>query len=90
MTHEEVNGVISSESAIARNAGDRLAASYVNFILPNGAVIFPTFGDEYYDVLALRTLQTVFPDREIVPFYSREILLGGGNIHCITQHQPLI
>ena len=36
----------------------------------------------------LDSLQKIYPDKEIILFYSREILLGGGNIHCITQQQP--
>ena len=40
------------------------------------------------DEPARRVLQALFPDREIVAVDAREILLGGGNIHCITQQQP--
>lgn len=37
---------------------------------------------------AIKTLQELYPDRKIEPIYAREILLGGGNIHCITQQVP--
>jgi len=70
-----------------RAAGERLAASYVNFYIANGAVIAPSFGVETDDP-ARAVLARCFPDREIVMVPAREILLGGGNIHCITQQQP--
>ena len=85
ITEEEARGVVNSGEAVAREAGDRLAASYVNFIMPNGAIIFPKFGDEKYDRLAEEQFKKIFPDREIIGFYSRELLLGGGNLHCLTQ-----
>ena len=47
----------------------------------------PTF-DDSYDAAALTTLQELFPERKVVGVRTREILLGGGNIHCITQQQP--
>jgi len=71
----------------ARNAGERLAASYVNFLIVNGAVIAPRFGVAT-DEPARTVLARLFPDRETVMVPGREILLGGGNIHCITQQQP--
>ncbi|GAY72234.1 agmatine deiminase [Lentilactobacillus kosonis] len=71
-----------------RQEGDRLAASYVNYYTANGAIIFPMFNDPM-DEKAKETLQRLYPDREIVGVYAREILLGGGNIHCITQQVPL-
>ncbi len=64
-----------------------MAASYVNFYLCNGGAIVPTF-DDPYDQLALNTFQTLLPSRKVVGVPAREILLGGGNIHCITQQQP--
>lgn len=84
---EESEGVDAIEGTLPRREGDRLAASYANFYLCNGAVIFPLFHDEA-DERARETLQQAFPDRKIVGIYAREILLGGGNIHCITQQVP--
>jgi agmatine deiminase len=73
-----------------RSVGQRLAASYVNFYIANKAVIVPQF-DHCDDTnqRAFETLQQVFPDRTVVGVASRAILLGGGNIHCITQQVPL-
>jgi len=69
-------------------AGDKMPASYCNCYLVNGGVILPVFGDAVYDELALSTLRELLPERVVTPVYTREILLGGGNIHCITQQQP--
>ena len=49
--------------------------------------MLPLFNDPS-DELALAKMREVFPDREVVGVYAREILLGGGNIHCITQQHP--
>lgn len=87
ITAEESEGVDSVDGTLPRLEGDRLAASYANFYICNGAVIFPMFGDEN-DEKAKETLKEAFPDREIIGIYAREILLGGGNIHCITQQVP--
>jgi len=70
-----------------RNSADRLAASYVNFYVSNHAVILPVFNDRQ-DRQAIKLIQKHFPNRNIIPVYSREILLGGGNVHCITQQIP--
>ncbi len=87
-TEEEVAGLDRTHTGTSRNAGERLAASYVNFLIANGAIIAPKFGVAT-DAAAAETLARLFPDREIVMLPGREILLGGGNIHCITQQQPL-
>ena len=70
-----------------RIPGERLAASYVNFYISNGAVICPQFGDKN-DGRAKELLASLFPDRQIIGIPSRDILIGGGNIHCIPQQIP--
>ena len=87
MTAEEANGLDFVDSTKPRRAGDRLPASYINFYIANGGIILPTF-DDPNDAKAQAMLAKLFPDREIVGIFAREILLGGGNIHCITQQQP--
>jgi agmatine deiminase len=84
---EEAEGVDRIEGTLPRRAGDRLAASYVNFYLPDGGLILPVFGDPR-DGEAVSLLERLCPERRLVPLPAREILLGGGNIHCITQQQP--
>ncbi len=64
-----------------------MATSYVNYYTGNGFIALPVFGDPH-DELTIKTLQKLYPDRVIEPIYVREILLGGGNIHCITQQGP--
>jgi agmatine deiminase len=71
-----------------RQVGAQMAASYVNFYIANAAVIVPQFGDTAVDAKALETLAPLFPDHQVVGVASREVLLGGGNIHCITQQVP--
>jgi agmatine deiminase len=87
ITAEESAGVVPVEGTYPRETGDRMAASYINFYTCNGGIILPTFNDPH-DKLALQTLQKAVPGRKVVGVYAREILLGGGNIHCITQQQP--
>jgi agmatine deiminase len=84
---EEAAGVEPRQGTLPRRAGDRLAASYANFYLANSRVVMPLL-DERRDDEAAEVLQRCFPEREVVGVPSREILLGGGNIHCITQQVP--
>jgi agmatine deiminase len=86
-TAEETSGVDVVEGTLPREEGDEVPASYVNFYICNGAVVLPVFGD-VHDAEAVEILQRLFPDREVVTFPGREIVLGGGNVHCITQQQP--
>jgi agmatine deiminase len=89
MTEEEAASLIQDGEAKPRIAGTRLAASYVNFYIANGAIITPQFGDKKWDDEAVRVLSNAFPSHEVVRIEgAREIVLGGGNIHCITQQQP--
>ena len=67
--------------------GRRLPASYANFYIANGIVLVPVFNDPK-DRIALNTLAEVFPNREIVPIYSGDLIWGFGAMHCMTQQQP--
>jgi agmatine deiminase len=86
---EEAAGVEPREGTLPRRPGDRLAASYANFYIGDSRVVMPLL-DERYDEQAVNILQDCFPEREVVGVPSREILLGGGNIHCITQQVPAV
>ena len=90
VTGEELEGYAFEEGEDVREEGERLAASYVNFYFSNGAVVMPAFGgeNEESDKRAEKILAELCPDREIIPVYARDILTGGGNIHCITQQIP--
>ena len=87
VTADECAAYDFAEGEDTREPGERLAASYVNFYIGNDCVLVPQFGGIYAedDARACAILQECFPTREIVPVSARTILLGGGNIHCITQ-----
>ena len=87
MTQEEAESLDIVDTAFLRPQGERLAGSYINFYIANGGIILPQFNDRH-DQSARRKLAELFPARRVVGIYAREILLGGGNIHCITQQQP--
>ncbi|HET7120015.1 MAG TPA: agmatine deiminase [Solirubrobacterales bacterium] len=89
VTESEAEGVDAIAGTLPRRAGDRLAASYVNFYLANSRVVYPLL-DERHDDEAAEILRGVLPEREVVGVPAREILLGGGNIHCITQQVPAV
>lgn len=65
-----------------------LPASYVNFLIVNGAVLVPVFGQEKRDGNAVGLLGELFAGREIVPINALDIVREGGAIHCISQQQP--
>ena len=88
MTRSEAAGVLTRAGARPRRARERLAASYVNFYVANGGVVVPLL-DPRTDRAVLAKLRRLFPGRRVVGVPAREILLGGGNIHCITQQIPL-
>lgn len=106
ITQQECSGLDCMDFEPTRTPGERLAASYVNFYIANGAVIMPGFADPDMDdtintaeaarnrsyaasdEAARKILAELFPEREIIQIYARNILIGGGNIHCITQQIP--
>jgi agmatine/peptidylarginine deiminase len=68
--------------------GRRLAASYANFLIVNGAVLMPAYGDEA-DARAQAVLAEAFPDREIVAIPCRPLIWQNGSLHCLTMQLPL-
>lgn len=67
--------------------GRRLAASYANFLIVNGAVLMPAY-DDPADVRAAEVLAEAFPGREIVPVPCRPLIWQNGSLHCITMQLP--
>lgn len=90
VTAEECEGYDFAVGEDTREPNERLAASYVNFYIGNDCVLVPQFGGVYKedDARACEILRECFPTREVLPIPARTILLGGGNIHCITQQLP--
>ncbi|MDO8461756.1 MAG: agmatine deiminase family protein [Deltaproteobacteria bacterium] len=66
---------------------ETVPASYANFYIANHVVLLPIFHQES-DAEATYLLQSVFPDRTIVPIDGRDLVWGLGGIHCVTQQQP--
>lgn len=88
ITKEEALGVESVDGTLPRNEGDRQAASYLNHYVGNNAVYIPVFHGKN-DQIAYDLIQKAYPSRKIVQIEkAREIILGGGNIHCVTQQIP--
>ena len=70
--------------------GDRLPATYANFLVINGAVLCPTYDQPDLDAEALRLIGQAFPDREIVGIDCRNIIKQHGSLHCCTMQYPRI
>lgn len=69
------------------DGGRRLAASYANFLILNGAVLMPAY-DDPADAAAAAVLAQAFPGREIVPVPCRPLIWQNGSLHCITMQLP--
>lgn len=67
--------------------GERLPASYANFLICNKVVLVPVFNDPA-DCVALATLQAYFKNRQVVGIYARDLVWGLGTIHCLSQQEP--
>jgi agmatine deiminase len=68
--------------------GERLAPTYANFYICNGAVIVPQY-DDPNDARALEILTPLFPGRDLIGLPGRALITGGGSFHCVTQQQPI-
>ncbi len=67
--------------------GERMPATYANYYIANGAVLMPAYNDPN-DSRAQAILQTLFPDREVIPIDCTEVIWGLGALHCLTQQVP--
>lgn len=74
--------------AIYNSAGERLPASYANFLIINQAVLLPVYGDKEKDELARQRLQACFPERVVHPVNCRVLIEQFGSLHCITMQLP--
>jgi agmatine deiminase len=79
---------LPSPNAI-RYEESRLPASYANFYIANEIVLVPLFNDPH-DGQALGVLSELFPDRRVIGLHCREVVVGLGTIHCVTQQEPRI
>ncbi len=79
---------VPEDPASAKANSDSFAAGYINYVLCNGGLILPAFGDVAADRVALNALQALYPARRVVPLRVDAIAAGGGGIHCTTQQQP--
>lgn len=84
-TGEDCEGIEIIQGSKERVLNEPIQPSYINFIFVNGGVIVPTFGDAC-DEEAAAVFKRVFKDREVRTFPAREIVLGGGGMHCITRN----
>lgn len=74
--------------APVRYKGERLPATYVNFLFVNGALLVPTFGQPARDRRAVTLLQRALPRRQVIGVPCKALIWGLGAIHCLTQQQP--
>lgn len=88
VTKKEAQGIERVSGTLPRRAGDRMPASYVNFYIGNRVIVMPLL-DRRYDSAVAKIFKELFPRRRVIGVDAREILLGGGGIHCITQQVPV-
>ena len=68
--------------------GERLPATYANFVILNGAILCPTYAQPANDAKAMAQLQKAFPDREIIGIDARTVIRQHGSLHCLTMQFP--
>ncbi len=84
-TAADCEGLLTVRGSKSRPEDELIQPSYINFVFANGAVILPTFGDPA-DGEIITLFERLFPNRKIVPLPAREVVLGGGGLHCITKN----
>ena len=74
--------------AVANEGDQRLPATYANFLVINGAVLYPTYNQPENDQRAAEVLHEAFPDREIIGIDCRVLIRQHGSLHCVTMQYP--
>lgn len=69
--------------------GERLPATYANFLIMNDAVLYPTYNQPENDMCAREVLQEAFPEREIIGIDCRALIKQHGSLHCVTMQYPI-
>jgi agmatine/peptidylarginine deiminase len=75
------------QACYAPDDGRRLPATYANFLIINGAVLVPTYGDPA-DVIALNALAVAFPEHTLIPIECSHVIRQHGSLHCLTMQLP--
>ena len=70
-------------SAIYNAEGERLPASYANFLITNHALLYPSYGDKQ-DLVVGQIFKALFPEKEVIPILSVKLIEQGGSLHCST------
>ena len=87
LPHDGVYGIGNRHDPLLGKGSDFTDASYLNYLVCNGIVLLPAFGNRN-DARAQETLARCFPDHRIVPIPVVSLTAEGGAIHCVTQQQP--
>ncbi len=74
--------------AVYDETGQRLPATYANFLILNSSVLMPSYGQPKKDMLASQILKIAFPDREIKMIDCRALIKQHGSLHCVTMQLP--
>jgi len=70
------------------DGGERLPATYANFVILNGAVIVPTYRQPDNDRRAMEIIGEAFPDRELIGMDASTVVRQHGSLHCLTMQYP--
>ena len=79
---------LPSPAPIFDEEGERLPATYANFLIINGSVLYPTYAQPENDKLAADVLAKAFPNYEIVGIDCRALIKQHGSLHCVTMQYP--
>lgn len=69
-------------------SGCRLPATYANFLIIDGGLLLPVYGDAYYDNIAISRLKEALPEYEVIPIDCRALIKQHGSLHCVTMQIP--